>query len=212
MKSLFTSLQLTAAGPWGASRAAVWSGRRPVFLIFGRACRILVRAHGSLAPGSSCPGGDLHSSSGRSRSGSDFKVYRSSTGRRPAPGCSAFSLAVQRGSFVRLNATFDPSMRTPLPPSTCGAVAPSAAATLAPSLGATNTNLPASGCRNRLPPRRVAGFALGCCRRRLRDDRKIANANTEWPGVQGDQDGNAAERRPPRIRDRRAHNTSNAAG
>jgi len=58
------------ASPWRAPRSAAAAGRRPVFPFFGRECRILVRAHGSVAPGSSCPGGDSHSSPGRSRSGS----------------------------------------------------------------------------------------------------------------------------------------------
>jgi hypothetical protein len=58
------------ASPGRAPRPAAAAGRRPVFPFFGRECRILVRAHGSVAPGSSCPGGDSHSSPGRSRSGS----------------------------------------------------------------------------------------------------------------------------------------------
>ena len=65
IKTPFASLQQTMARPGGAPRPAEAPGRRPVFLFFGRACRILVRAHGSVDPGSSCPGGDSHSSPGR---------------------------------------------------------------------------------------------------------------------------------------------------
>src|SRR5580692_10712963 len=48
-KTPLASLQQTATRP----RAP--AGRLAGFPIFGRECRILVRAHGSVAPGSSCP-------------------------------------------------------------------------------------------------------------------------------------------------------------
>jgi len=53
----FASLQQTMASPWRAPRSTAAAGRRPVFMFFGRECRILVRAHGSVAPGNSSPGG-----------------------------------------------------------------------------------------------------------------------------------------------------------
>ena len=52
-KMPLASLQQTATRP----RAP--AGPLAGFPIFGRECRILVRAHGSVAPGSSCPGEDL---------------------------------------------------------------------------------------------------------------------------------------------------------
>src|SRR5580692_8211876 len=52
-KMLLASLQKAPARP----RAP--AGRLAGFPIFGRECRIHVRAHGSVAPGSSCPGGDF---------------------------------------------------------------------------------------------------------------------------------------------------------
>ena len=72
------------AGPGG------WPGSRSS----ARVCRILVRAHGSVSPGSSCPGGDSHSSPGRSRFrfSADSRVYRSARGRRPL---LLFSLALR---------------------------------------------------------------------------------------------------------------------
>lgn len=50
------------------TRAPAW--RLAGFPIFGRECRILVRAHGSVAPGSSCPGGDSTPLRGAAGSGS----------------------------------------------------------------------------------------------------------------------------------------------
>jgi hypothetical protein len=66
MKTLVTTLQQTAARTRTAGRAFPPA----VFLICGRACRILVRAHGSEAPGKLMPRRGLTSSPGRSRSGS----------------------------------------------------------------------------------------------------------------------------------------------
>ena len=63
-KMPLASLQQTAPRP----RAP--AGRLAGFPIFGRECRILVRAHGSVAPGSSCPGGDLTPLRGAAGSGS----------------------------------------------------------------------------------------------------------------------------------------------
>jgi len=54
MEPPLTSLQQTPPRP----PAAVGSDRRPALALFACACRILARAHGSPAPGSSCPGGD----------------------------------------------------------------------------------------------------------------------------------------------------------
>ena len=67
MKTLLTAFQQTTAG----ARTAGWAfPPAAVFLIFGRACRILVRAHGRVAPGKLMPWRGLVSSPGRSRSGS----------------------------------------------------------------------------------------------------------------------------------------------
>lgn len=53
-----------------ATRPRAPAGRLAEFPIFGRECRILVRAHGSVAPGSSCPGGDSTPLRGAAGSGS----------------------------------------------------------------------------------------------------------------------------------------------
>jgi len=85
--------------PGGAPRAAAAAGRRPVFLFFRRECRILVRAHGSVAPGSSCPGGDLHPFRGAACPVQpQIKAYRSFTGRHPIPFLW-FSPAARYGSI-----------------------------------------------------------------------------------------------------------------
>jgi hypothetical protein len=65
-KPLVATFQQTAARPWPAGQAFPPA----VFLILGRACRILDRAHGSVAPGKLIPRRGLASSPGRSRSGS----------------------------------------------------------------------------------------------------------------------------------------------
>jgi hypothetical protein len=57
-KSLFASLQQTTAGARTARRALPPAG----FLAFSRACKILVRAHGSAAPGKLMPWRGLASS------------------------------------------------------------------------------------------------------------------------------------------------------
>ena len=67
MKTLVTAFQQTTAGARTAGRAFPPAA---VFLLFGRACRILVRAHGRVAPGKLMPWRGLVSSPGRSRSGS----------------------------------------------------------------------------------------------------------------------------------------------
>jgi hypothetical protein len=116
-KMPLASLQQTATRP----RAP--AGSLAGFPIFGWKCRILVRAHGSVAPGSSCPGGDSHSPPGRSRFrfSADSRVYR----RAPSAGpCFRFSLALR----VRLIGPHDrkgcvPCPRAPPLPSTCGAMA-----------------------------------------------------------------------------------------
>ena len=54
MKTLLASFQQTAARPRAPACALPPAG----LLIFRRACRILNRAHGSVAPGSSCLGGE----------------------------------------------------------------------------------------------------------------------------------------------------------
>jgi hypothetical protein len=89
-KTPLASLQQTAT----RSRVPVWRlARLP---IFGRACRILVRAHGSVAPGSSSSGGESHSSPGRSRSGS-AQTQKSIAGQPAAArfGILSFSLALR---------------------------------------------------------------------------------------------------------------------
>jgi len=65
-KTLVAPFQETAARPRTTDRASPPA----VFLILGGACRILERAHGSLAPGKLMPRRGLASSPGRSRSGS----------------------------------------------------------------------------------------------------------------------------------------------
>jgi hypothetical protein len=85
---LRSSLSAHSGVPVGQSAGGSLSGRRLVFLIFSRACRILVRAHGSLAPGTSCPG-EIRIPLWRSRSGSASKLYR--TARRcPTPRSCRF--------------------------------------------------------------------------------------------------------------------------
>src|SRR5712692_11602360 len=66
MKTLFAAFQQTAAGPRTPGRALPLTG----LLISGQQCRILGRAHGSVAPGKLMPRRGLASSPGRSRSGS----------------------------------------------------------------------------------------------------------------------------------------------
>jgi hypothetical protein len=65
-KPMLTAFQQTAAGARTADRPFPPA----VFLILLRACRILVRAHGSVAPGKLMPRRGLASSPGRSSSGS----------------------------------------------------------------------------------------------------------------------------------------------
>jgi len=82
------SLQQTAPRP----RAP--AGRLAGFPIFGRECRILVRAHGSVAPGSSCPGGDLTPLRGAAGSGS-AQIQEFIAEQPSAAPCFSFSLALR---------------------------------------------------------------------------------------------------------------------
>jgi hypothetical protein len=104
MESPLAPLQQTATRP----RAPV--GRLAGFPIFGRECRIFVRAHGSVAPGSSCPGGDLTPLRGAAGSGSaqtqEFIAQQPS-----AAPCFWFSLALRTrlvGPYARTFAAIDP--------------------------------------------------------------------------------------------------------
>ena len=112
------------AAPVGTLPSAAWSGCRPVFLMFSRACRILVRAHGSVAPGSSCPGGDWHSSPECSRL--RLSLTSLSQYRPPQPH---WPLAVSR-TAERFGWSVPPCGHSS-PSSTAGAVAPPGAAILA---------------------------------------------------------------------------------
>jgi hypothetical protein len=131
-KMPLASLQQTATRP----RAP--AGRLAGFPIFGRKCRILVRAHGSVAPGRSCPGGDSHTPPGRSKSGSAQTQEFIAEPPRP---CFSFSLAWRARLVGQCNRQRLRTMpaRAPSLPSTRGALAPSGAAIMAPSLGATDT-------------------------------------------------------------------------
>ena len=155
-ETALASLQQTATRP----RASAW--RLAGFPIFGRECRILVRAHGSVAPGSSCPGGDLTPLRGAASSGS-AQTQESIAEQGAAAGCgsASFSLAL-RARLVRPVKGCVPCPRgQPSPPSTSGAMAPSGAAIMAPSPGATDN-------RRRLqqPSRHCSGGGTwrGCVR------------------------------------------------
>jgi hypothetical protein len=127
-KTPLASLQQTATRP----RAP--AGRLAGFPIFGRECRILVRAHGSVAPGSSCPGGDSHSPPGRSRFRFQRRLQSLSQTNPPPP-----VLLFLSPGRARLVGPHDRQrLRAPSLPSTCGALAPHGAAITAPSLGATD--------------------------------------------------------------------------
>ena len=129
-KTPLASLQQTAP------RARAPAGRLAGFPIFGRECRILVRAHGSVAPGSSCPGGDLTPLWGAAGSGS--AQIQEFIAEQPSAAPCFFSLAWR----ARLASPHDRQrLRAPSPPSTRGALAPSGAAIMAPSLGATDTGV-----------------------------------------------------------------------
>jgi hypothetical protein len=88
-KTPFAALQQTAPRP----RAP--AGRLAGFPIFGRECRILVRAHGSVAPGSSCPGGDSTPLRGAASSGS--AQISLSQSKAPPPRASVFLSLGERG-------------------------------------------------------------------------------------------------------------------
>ena len=85
MKTLFATFQQTAARPRTAGRTFPPA----VFLFFGRACRILDRAHGSVAPGKLMPRRGLASSPGRSRSGLE-RTQDSIAAEIARPGCFLF--------------------------------------------------------------------------------------------------------------------------
>ena len=85
MKTLFAAFQQTAARPRTAGRTFPPA----VFLIFGRACRILDRAHGSVAPGKLMSRRGLASSPGRSRSGL-ARTQDSIAAEIARPGCFLF--------------------------------------------------------------------------------------------------------------------------
>src|SRR5579862_9739681 len=85
-KTPLAALQQTATRP----RAP--TGRLAGFPIFSRECRILVRAHGSVAPGSSCPGGDLTPLRGPAGSGS-AQIQEFIADQPSAAPCFRFSLA-----------------------------------------------------------------------------------------------------------------------
>jgi hypothetical protein len=84
-KTPLAALQQTATRP----RAP--AGRLAGFPIFGRECRILVRAHGSVAPGSSCPGGD--STPLRGAAGSGSAQTQKFIADQPSAARASFSLA-----------------------------------------------------------------------------------------------------------------------
>jgi hypothetical protein len=90
-KPQLAALQQTATRPRAPAR------RLAGFPIFGRKCRILVRAHGSVAPGSSCPGGDLTPLQGAA-SPVQRKLKSLSQSRRPVG--VAFSSRLARGWCV----------------------------------------------------------------------------------------------------------------
>ena len=99
MKTLVTAFQQTTAGARTAGRAFPPAA---VFLIFGRACRILVRAHGRVAPGKLMPWRGLASSPGSSRSGSVRTQDSIAEGTGAARLCPwfAFSRLRRRGCQV----------------------------------------------------------------------------------------------------------------
>ena len=107
-KTLFAPLQQTSACP----RPAASSGHRTGFLIISLACRILNRAHGSVAPGSSCLREDLHSSLGRSMSGST-QTPESIAGQlaAPIPGFLLHCNAVRHTSTPSLSDRWVPAPR-----------------------------------------------------------------------------------------------------
>ena len=114
------------------TRAPAW--RLAGFPRFGRECRILVRAHGSVAPGSSCPGEDSTPLRGAAGSGSaqiqEFIADQPST----APCFPFFSRRARLvGPYARQR------LRPPSLPPSRGALAPYGAAIMAPSLGATDS-------------------------------------------------------------------------
>ena len=80
-KPMPAAFQQTAAGARTADRPFPPT----VFLILLRACRILVRAHGSVAPGKLIPRRGLASSPGRSSSGSVQTQDSIATGNRCSP-------------------------------------------------------------------------------------------------------------------------------
>jgi hypothetical protein len=94
-KTPLAPLQQTATRP----RAS--AGRLAGFPIFGRKCRILVRAHGSVAPGSSCPGEDLTPLRGAAGSGS-AQIQEFIAEHLPPPRASRFLAPCECGWLVRI--------------------------------------------------------------------------------------------------------------
>jgi hypothetical protein len=105
MKTLLASFQQTAARPQAPACASPPTG----LLIFSRACRILNRAHGSVAPGSSCLGGESHSPSGRSMSGSAQIQDSIAQHARPAAVLSGFSRHCERAVHQTSRRSSSPS-------------------------------------------------------------------------------------------------------
>ena len=107
-KTTLAAFQQTVAGARTADRALPPAA---AFLIFGRACRILVRAHGRVAPGKLMPWRGLVSSPGRSRSGS--LRTQDSIAEEPVPSGFACSLLFprlrRRGCQARQSAPLAPS-------------------------------------------------------------------------------------------------------
>jgi hypothetical protein len=99
MKTPLASLQQTAPLP----RASAW--RLAGLPCFGRECRILVRAHGSVSPRSSCPGRDVTPLRGAFGSGSaQTQESIAEHNLSPPPGASGFSrLACAVGPHDRLS-------------------------------------------------------------------------------------------------------------
>jgi hypothetical protein len=108
MKTLVTAFQQTTAGARTAGRAFPPAA---VFLI-GRACRILVRAHGRVAPGKLMPWRGLVSSPGRSRSGS--VRTQNSIAEEPVPSGFACGLLFPARGGAAAKRVSQPSRSSPV--------------------------------------------------------------------------------------------------
>ena len=73
-------------------------------------------------------------------------------------------------------------------------------------------DIPRSRRRYRMPTRRASGVAMVKHREWLRADRSVAHANTGWPTVQGDQNGEASACRNSGVCGCHARGASVAAG